>query len=260
MAVLTERGRALLCGVPGTGKSMLLQDLYATLRDQGRSVALLPYGDTVAEMADAEILLVDEADRLSLEQIRQLLLRSGAVVLAGLPGLRERAAEAVGAVGSVTLEKLSQEDVARLVSTRLAAVGRVGTLFAPDAVAALARHSGGLFRVVIILAGAALFFAELRGADIVASSDIAEAAAMRNAIADEATDTAPVAEPPPTPAADAARWPRRALVALVAIIAAVGVTAHLAATAGGMAAAVETAAAPAVPVKAPMSPKHKLQL
>lgn len=263
LASLAEDGRAVLCGVPGTGKTMLLHDLCATLRVQGRRVALLQHGETAFEAAPGEVLLIDEADRLSSEQIRRLCALPNPLVLAGLPGLCDRLGANVGLMGSITLDFLSASDIARLVAARLAASGRPNTSFGPDAVAALARHSAGLFRLVIILAGAALFFAEMRGADAVTPADVHEAATMREALAEESYPAETGVGPVTPPAAAPAQWFRQLVVAAVVVVALIGVFFHLAVTAGDpAAAAVDTArgvakAEPSSP--APLWPKRPIK-
>lgn len=239
LATLGEGGRLTLCGPPGTGKTLLMEELRATLRAEGRSVVLLAFGEPETVLDEGTILLIDEADRFSNEQLRQLCLRPGPLVLAGLPKLRARAADAIGLIGHVALDPLTAGDVARVVAARLVATGRAPTDFSPEALNALARQSGGLFRLVVILAGAALFFADLRGAACVTAADVDEASAMREAIADEVeeTETASVAV---RPTVNLARWPRRIVIALFAVLAATGVIVHLSVTAGSPAVAADT--------------------
>ena len=274
VAAMANSGRVLLCGAPGTGKTLLLQDLCATWRAQGGTVILPPYAEAEIDVGPDDILLVDEADRLAPAQLADLCRGPNPMVLAGLPALLERLAP--GSIDIVTLHPLSPVDVARLVALRLAASGRPSGVFKPQAVAALARRSGGLFRLVVIIAGAALFFTEMRGADRVEASDVDEAATMRDAVAQETDLTPPVSapelapglapglalEPQPAPSSqpiDWSLWPRRIVMAVVALVAAIGITVHL--SDRGRAAAGEPAPpridpAPAKPV--PLWPKHKL--
>lgn len=56
---------------------------------------------------------------------------------------------------------------------------------ASEALVAIARQSSGLMRLVIILAGAALFFVEQRGTVTVSEKDVAEAVSMRTVIPEE---------------------------------------------------------------------------
>jgi len=76
------------------------------------------------------------------------------------------------------LEPLDTEEVARFVGVRLAAAQRPSALFTSEAVWRPAQHSGGVFRPLIILASASLFFAELRSAPQVTEVDVDEATAM----------------------------------------------------------------------------------
>ena len=232
LASLAEGERIVLCGVPGTGKTLLLLTLRRHLRAEGRPVALLRYGAPIAEAGRGEILLVDEADRLSDEQLRQLCLSAAPLLLAGLPELRERVRRCVGLVGGVALEPLLATDVPRLLALRLSRSRRTNIRFAPDAERALMRHSGGLFRLVVILAGAALFVAEMHGASVVTAADVREAASMREVTAEEA-EAAPVSPD----ASPLSRWARDLVMAAVAAVAVVGVAMHLTVAAGDPAAA-----------------------
>lgn len=196
LAAVARGERALLLGPPGTGKTLLLQNLERTLRAAGASVRVLRHGEPLAAVPGIDVLFIDEAGGFPDEELERICRRPGAVVLAGLPCLQQRIARWAGPIGIVTLEPLSPADVGRFVVARLGESGRSGDLFTPDAVAALARHSGGLLRLVIILAGAALFFAGLRGAAQVTVGDVDEAAAMRSAVAEEAEPEAPSPEAP----------------------------------------------------------------
>lgn len=195
LAAVARGQRVLLLGPAGTGKTLLLQSLEQTLRARGADVQVLRRGEPLAAVPGTAVLLIDEAGGFPDEELERICRRPGAVIMAGLPCLQQRTARCAGPVGIATLEKLSPEDVARFVLARLGASGRARDLFTPEAVVALARHSGGLLRLVVILAGAALFFAELRGADRVAAGDVDEAAAMRAAVAEEAESEAPPPEP-----------------------------------------------------------------
>lgn len=183
---IARRERMLLLGQPGTGKTLLLRSLDRSLRGSGCSVRELRRGDALDALPDADVLLIDEAGLFTADELERIYLLPNAFVMAGLPSLPEHLPSCARDVGRVTLEPLAPEDVARFVLTRLLACGRPRGLFAPEALVALVRQSHGLLRLVIILAGAAVFLAEGRGATEVTAGDVDDAASMRTAVAEEA--------------------------------------------------------------------------
>ncbi len=195
-AVLAALGRgevAVLLGPPGTGKSLLLQNLAQALRREGQSVHLVERGDALDPALGTDILLIDEAGRMGADALARLCAADRPFVLAALPSFAERLDGLSRPITAVALEPLSPEEVARFVAARLSAAGRPRDMLEPDAVLALARHSAGLLRLVNVLAGAAMFLAELEEAPRVRRQHVDEAAAMRGGV-----DEAPA---PPTPAA-----------------------------------------------------------
>ncbi len=153
---------------------------------KGFSVRELRHGDALNALPDADVLLIDEAGLFTADELERIYLLPNAFVMAGLPSLPEHLPPCARDVGRVTLEPLAPEDVARFVLTRLLACGRPRGLFAPEALVALVRQSHGLLRLVIILAGAAVFLAEGRGATEVTADDVDDAALMRAVVAEEA--------------------------------------------------------------------------
>ena len=184
------RGQSvLLLGQPGTGKSLLLARLGAVLRKQGARPQELRRDDRLDISPTADTLLIDEAGLFTSDQLEQIARLPIVFVMAGLPNLPRRLPSSLV---RVTLEKLAPEDVARFVIARLIACGHPPDLFTPESLVALARRSGGLLRLVIILAGAALFFAEQRGAARITADDVEEAASMRVAVLEAPESDAPV--------------------------------------------------------------------
>ena len=176
---MAGRRRLLLLGKPGTGKSLLLSSVAATLTSRGVSVRRFRSGDLLDDLASQQVLLIDEAAILSVTELEQIYQLHNAVVMCGLPSLTERLSLSLDAFCSVTLTPLVPEEVARFVIARLIENGRPRDTFTPEALVAVAVQSSGLLRLVIILAGAALFFAEQRGAVKVTVEDVVEAVSMR---------------------------------------------------------------------------------
>lgn len=192
-------GRAMvLLGLPGSGKTLLLQEVARTLRQEGRAVRLAGCGDALNGSDDAHVLLVDEAGCMGPDALAGLCARPAPFVAAALPGFTDCLTRLSRPIETVTLPPLAPEEVARYVASRLAAAGQPRGLLEPEAVLALARHSGGLLRLVNTIGGAAVFLAKLDGAPCVGPKHVEEAASMRN---DPGKEAAPPAPAPPLPVA-----------------------------------------------------------
>ncbi len=192
-------GRAMvLLGLPGSGKTLLLQEVARTLQQEGRAVRLAGRGDAPNGSDDTHVLLVDEAGCMGPDALAGLCARPAPFVAAALPGFTDRLTRLSRPVETVTLPPLAPEEVARYVASRLAAAGQPRGLLEPEAVLALARHSGGLLRLVNTIGGAAVFLAKLDGAPRVGPKHVEEAASMRN---DPGKEVALPAPAPPLPVA-----------------------------------------------------------
>jgi len=195
LAAVGTGGAVALVGPPGCGKTLLLHELARTLRLVGKPVRFAERGDAARVVPDAEtVLLIDEAGRLGDEGLALFCAGPSPVVLAGLPGFEDRLAGLPRRITSVPLAPLSPEGVARFVASRLAAGAQPRDLIEPEAVLALARHSGGSLRLVNVIGGAAVFLARLEGAAHVSASHVAEAASMRDGM--DGDNPVPVQETP----------------------------------------------------------------
>ncbi len=187
---------------PGTLRSALARDLGIEL--PGRPSQQVVHERLQTELAAMAtrglrpVLLIDEAQALpasTLETVRLLtnleteqrkLLQ---VVLFGQPELDRRLAMPQfrqlrqRITYSCRLEALDRSGVATYVAHRLERAGASGELFAPQAIARIARASGGVPRLVNVLADKALLSAFGRGSAQATARD------ARRAIADTA-DTA----------------------------------------------------------------------
>ncbi len=174
-----RRGKSIaVLGLPGTGKTLLLQHLAHCLSTERVPVTVQRH--PVMDGAGAtDMLLVDEADSLSLADLQELCGRASVFALAGLPEFTHSLASLPGSMVPITLAPLSSEEIARFLVSRLRESGRPATIFEPEAVIGLATHSAGLMRLVVMLAGSALFLAEQEGAEQVTLRHVEEAAALR---------------------------------------------------------------------------------
>ncbi len=223
-AVLTGYGLVLVLGAPGTGKTLLLQEIARTLRASGTDVLLLPRGDLVTDATEAgmakdgvgrrRVVLIDEADRMTAAALDHLgKLGTCAFMLAGTrdPGDEQPEGSLMAAATVVRLAALPPGEVGAFVAARLAQSGLDADLLTEDAVTQLCRHSGGMPRMLNMLAGAALFLARAERAHRVEAAHVDQAAALRDGIeeTDVAASAAPAmpgvipcrrAEPSPSPA------------------------------------------------------------
>ncbi len=190
-----ERGESVaVLGPSGTGKTLLLRSIGQALEGLGWTVATAGGGVWPDNAAQAGVLLVDEAASLSAQALAKLGALPCPFVLAALPGFAPHLSGLARPIAWVTLGPLSAKEVARVVAARMRAAGRDRDVFEAAALQALAHHSGGRLRLVLVLAGAALFLADDEGVARVTAGHVAEAAAMR------AGPGEPAEHVPPTPA------------------------------------------------------------
>jgi hypothetical protein len=174
-------GHALiaLLGPPGTGKTVLLRDLATRFAELGRAVCLLEFGDSPQDVGAAEIVLVDEADRISASRLDELRsLKGVSVVLAALPASRDRFARYPGA-SVVQLALLSPDEACKFLVERLEQLGLPKRTLTDAAWAQLIAHAHGAPRLLVALLGHALFLASEHQAARVTAPHVDEAVAAR---------------------------------------------------------------------------------
>ena len=153
------------------------------------------------------LLIVDEAQNLPVSALEELRMLSNfqvrgraliQILLLGQPEFRDKLASPgleqlrQRVIATHHLEPMGPDEVEAYVRHRLTLVGWTGRPgFAPEAFAALHRHSGGIPRRLNQIAGRLLLYAAVEDADVVSGE------AVEAVVADLAAD--PVAAPAPAP-------------------------------------------------------------
>ena len=193
LSALRRRGTVLLLGDSGTGKTLFLRALNASLAAEGRRVALVQRQGSgaaagkldVRPEGSTDIILIDDADRVPGTLLAALVASGRPLLLAGQPALRNRIGTLPADAAVVTLHPLTQPMTAQFLARQLEAAGMSPALFHRDAVASLWRHSGGVPRPLQALAGLSLFVAQLEGAPAVLPGHVASAVAAQSGTADQ---------------------------------------------------------------------------
>lgn len=169
-----------LLGEAGTGKTLLLAETARRLKQDGWPARLHARGDEPLDPSGGDILLVDEAARMSDAALGDIVRSPGVrIVLAELPGFADRLEALSAPVRIVPLEPMTEGEVHAFVAAQLDRAGCPRDAFEPDAVGSLARQSGGIPRVLNQLGRAAMHLASTAGRAKVAAADIEEAVALR---------------------------------------------------------------------------------
>ncbi len=184
-----------VAGAPGTGKTLLLEELARVLGESGIATTMHRRGDLggdeTAGARDTEavfrVALIDEADRMDEAALARLAAenRSGLVLARKqLPadGEADPLGEAVSGGRHITFVRLAPllpGETDAFVHERLARAGHSGDVIGDAAIAAIERFSGRVPRLVNMLASAALFLAASNDAAQVDAEHVAEAAELR---------------------------------------------------------------------------------
>lgn len=177
-ALLGGEARVVVTGPPGTGKTLLLDHIARVLRASGWTVMLrLADASPPPNQRGSVALLIDEADRLSREALRDLLATvTGPIVLAGLDVLQTR----VPGATQVALSPLGREEARDYIAHWLALTGRAPENLEAAAMRRTVEISGGVPRLASTLLSAAAWLAESSDQPIIKVEHVEEAAALRS--------------------------------------------------------------------------------
>ena len=211
-AFATGEHLVALLGPAGVGKTCLLREIEAALRPQAIRVLRLESGDAAEDALEAapdtEVLLVDEADRMSESALEAVAEREGCfAVLVGLPPLARRLAPWPHRI--VELPPLPEGEIRSYLTARMIIAELDAERLTDGAAAALAELSGGTPRLLNLLLAMGFHEADMTGEGKVLGSHIREAAALRAEAAEALSgNDLPPARPAPEKADDAGRAAR----------------------------------------------------
>ena len=175
-------------GSPGTGKTTLLRDLASELGERGYAARLLEIADSPLGVGPAEVVLVDEADRMSSTQL-EALCRGGdaTIVLAALPAFTKHLQDHYPDATIVPLAALSPDEAFAFLAERLAQLGLPMTCLTETAWAQLIKHGNGVPRLLFALLKLTLLIAAEKHAARATGVHVKLAVEVRDGIA-EGTD------------------------------------------------------------------------
>lgn len=204
-----------LVGAAGTGKTLLLQAVEAQLAGESRRVRRVDRGDMIDPAAPADLLLIDEADRMDDAALVALAKAAAdparpAAVLA-LTRRRLDHLDLPVAPRFVGLEELATNDARDFVIDRVKRAGGDAALFSPGALGAITYAAGGSPRLLRLLSSGAMFQAAQDGAPRIEMGHARRAIAMQRGGVVEPPAEADV-EPLTVPAAEPVRQPHPAAV------------------------------------------------
>lgn len=202
---LEQAGVVLLIGLPGTGKSLMLETLEGALRRAGHDARLLRRGGASMDTAPS-MLLVDDAERLPGPVLQTIAQWKHVCVLAGTPALLA-AFPSLNGLAVVSLGQIRHGDAAGFIAMHLQRGGHPPTLLHPAAMDALVQHGGATPRTLLALTDLAVFLARLEDAPQVSAAHVLEALQVQDGTRldgdDEPLADAPGEPPAPLPATPA---------------------------------------------------------
>ncbi len=171
-------------GPPGSGKTTLLHDLGSKLGKLGYAARLLEFADNSLEVEPTEIVLIDEADRISSTWL-EALCRGGAatIVLAALPAFAEHLEDHYPDVAIVPLTALPADEALAFLAERLAQFGLPMTCLTEAAWAQLIVHGNGVPRLLFALLKLTLLIAAEKHAERATGVHVKLAVEVRNGTA-----------------------------------------------------------------------------
>jgi hypothetical protein len=164
---------------------MLLRNLAIVLGEGGWTTSLLDSGDTGSDVVLADIVLVDEAQRMSAERLDELSGRDGrAIVLAALPSFAAEF-QAYPGVTVVSLAALSPDQARSFLAERLAQLELPTDYLTEAAWTRLIERGHGLPRLLIVLLRLAALVAAEDDARQVTEAHVEQAVQVRGGDAEE---------------------------------------------------------------------------
>ena len=171
-------GLIAVIGAPGSGKTLLLHAVAERVLAAG-GVAALFQPMPVPGSRRPDVVLIDDAGRLTASMLRALAQQGRPMVVAGGQDLAERLQDAGVPAVLVTLGPLASDDAVAFLEVQLAAAERSAELIQPAALMQLVQRSHGVPRNLQMLAGLSVFVARLADAPQVTPAHVEQAALIQ---------------------------------------------------------------------------------